>query len=227
MRTDLRLTILATFLSGLVLAGVTGCASTNQATKGAVIGAGAGAVAGGVIGNQTGSTTRGAIIGAVVGGAAGAIIGNQMDQRAKELQQTIPGATVQRVGEGIQVTFPSGLLFDFDSDVVRSTAATNLDALASHLSKYDDSNLMIVGHTDAVGSSEYNQTLSERRAQSAARYLTAQGVSRHIATAGVGEREPVAPNTTEAGRQQNRRIEVAIYASAALQEAARRQASGS
>ena len=221
MRRELRVTMAA-----LLLAGVTSCASTNKATQGAVIGAGAGAVAGGVIGNQTGSTTRGAIIGAAVGGAAGAIIGNQMDQRAKEIEKSVPAAVVERVGEGINVTFPSGLLFDFDSDVVRSNAATNLNELARSLAKYNDSNLMIAGHTDATGNSQYNQNLSERRALSAARYLTAQGVSRHIATAGLGEREPVASNNTEAGRQQNRRVEIAIYASAALQEDARREAGG-
>jgi outer membrane protein OmpA-like peptidoglycan-associated protein len=221
MRRELRVTFAA-----LLLAGVTSCASTNKATQGAVIGAGAGAVAGGVIGNQTGSTTRGAIIGAVVGGTAGAIIGNQMDQRAKEIEQTVPAAVVERVGEGIHVTFPSGLLFDFDSDVVRSNAATNLNELARNLAKYNDSNLMIAGHTDATGSSEYNQGLSDRRAESAAHYLTAHGVARYIATAGLGEREPVASNATDAGRQQNRRIEIAIYASAELQEDARRQAAG-
>ena len=225
MRMNLRLT-LATFLAALVLAGAPGCASMNKTSKGAIIGAAAGGAVGGVIGNQTGSTARGAIIGAVVGGAAGAIIGHQMDQRAEEIKQSVPGAIVERVGEGIQVTFPSGLLFDFDSDVVRSNAAANLDELARNLSKYDDSNLMIVGHTDAVGSSEYNQALSERRSESAARYLAAQGVTRHIATAGLGEREPVSSNTTEASRQRNRRVEIAIYASAALQEEARRQAAG-
>jgi outer membrane protein OmpA-like peptidoglycan-associated protein len=219
-------TTLSTFLSALLLAGVIGCASTNNATKGAVIGATVGGAGGAVIGNQTGSTTRGAIIGAVVGGAAGAIIGNEMDQRAKEIEQNVPAAVVERVGEGIQVTFPSGLLFDFDSYVVRSNSAANLNELAKNLGKYSDSNLMIAGHTDAVGSSEYNQTLSERRAESAARYLTAHGVSTHIATAGLGEREPVSANTTEGGRQQNRRVEIAIYASAAFQEDARRQASG-
>jgi outer membrane protein OmpA-like peptidoglycan-associated protein len=179
-----------------------------------------------VIGNQTGSTTRGAIIGAVLGGAAGAIIGHKMDQRAKEIEQNVPGAIVERVGEGIQVTFPSGLLFDFDSDVVRSNAAANLNELARNLNKYGDSNLMIAGHTDAVGTSGYNQDLSEQRAQSAARYLTGQGVSRHIATVGLGEREPIASNDTEDGRQRNRRVEIAIYASAALQEDARSEAAG-
>ena len=226
MRTQLRYTILSTFLATLLLSSVTGCASMNKSGKGAVIGAAAGGAVGGVIGNQTGSTTRGAIIGAVVGGAAGAIIGHQMDQRARDITQNVPGATVERVGEGIQVTFPSGLLFDFDSDVIRSNAASNLNSLARNLSKYGDSNLMVAGHTDAVGSSEYNQGLSDRRAESAARYLNGRGVANHIATAGLGEREPVASNATEAGRQQNRRIEVAIYASAALQEDARRQAAG-
>ena len=224
MRRTLLLTILSAFLAALVLVGASGCASTNKTTQGAVIGGVAGGVLGGVIGNNTGSTARGAIIGAAVGGAAGAIIGHQMDQRAKEIEQNVPAAVVERVGEGIQVTFPSGLLFDFDSDVVRSNAASNLNELAKNLSKYNDSNLMIVGHTDAVGSSAYNQSLSERRAQSAASYLSAQGVTRHIATAGLGEREPVSTNSTEAGRQQNRRVEIAIYASAALQEDARRQA---
>jgi outer membrane protein OmpA-like peptidoglycan-associated protein len=162
----------------------------------------------------------------VLGGTAGAIIGNQMDQRAKSIEQTVPAAVVERVGEGIHVTFPSGLLFDFDSDVVRSSAATNMNELARNLSKHSDQNLMIAGYTDDVGSAQYNQGLSERRAQAAARYLAGQGVSTHIATAGLGEREPVASNNTEAGRQQNRRVEIAIYASAAFQEEARRQAAG-
>lgn len=215
-----------TCLVALVLVGASGCASMNKTTKGAIIGGATGGVVGGVIGNQTGSTTRGAIIGAVVGGAAGAIIGNRMDQRAEQLKQEVPGAIVQRVGEGIAITFPSGLLFDFDSDVILNNAATNLNNLAQNLGKYGDSNLMIAGHTDAVGSADYNQGLSDRRAGSAARYLSAHGVSRYIATAGLGEREPIGSNSTEAGRQQNRRIEIAIYASPALQEDARRQAGG-
>jgi outer membrane protein OmpA-like peptidoglycan-associated protein len=226
MQKDLRLTILSTFMAVVVLAGVMGCSSMNKATKGAVIGATAGGVAGGVIGNQTGSTARGAIIGAVVGGAAGAIIGHQMDQRAKAIEQNVPGAIVERVGEGIEITFPSGLMFDFDSAVIRSNAAINLNELASNLSNYGDSNLMIAGHTDAVGGSQYNQDLSERRAESASRYLTSHGVNRHIATVGLGEREPVSSNSTEAGRHQNRRVEIAIYASATMQEDARRQAAG-
>lgn len=180
-----------------------------------MIGAGTGAVVGGVIGNQTGSTARGAIIGAAVGGAAGAIIGHQMDQQAKELKQNIPGATITRVGEGIAVTFASGLLYDFDSDVVRVEAAQNLRSLAASLGKYPNTNLLIVGHTDAVGTSEYNQALSQRRATAAANYLATQGVSSaRLQAVGRGETEPLAANDTEAGRQVNRRVEIAIFADA-------------
>lgn len=213
------------FVAGVFALTITvGCAAMNNTGKGAVIGATTGGVVGGLIGKNNGSTTRGAIIGAVVGGTAGAIIGRRMDQRAAEIARSVPDATVERVGEGINITFPSGLLFDFDSDVVRSSAASNLNELSRNLDQYGDSNLLIAGHTDATGASAYNQELSERRANAAARYMSSQGLNRHIATAGLGEREPISSNSTEAGRQLNRRVEIAIYASAALQEDARRQA---
>ena len=196
----------------LVLLVLSAC-SLSRKEKGAIIGAGAGGAVGAVIGNQTGSTARGAIIGTVVGGAVGAIIGHQMDQQAKELQQNIPGATVRREGEGITVVFASGLLYDFDSDRVRAEAARNLRALAASLDKYPNTDVLIVGHTDALGTGTYNQGLSERRANSAVDYLVSQGVSQaRLKAAGRGETEPVATNDTEAGRQLNRRVEVAIYA---------------
>lgn len=207
-----RKTLAALIALGTIV--TSGCASMSNKERGAVIGAGAGAAVGGVIGNQTGSTARGAIIGAVVGGAAGAIIGHQMDQQAKELDQSIPGAKVERVGEGIEVTFDSGLLFDFDSDRIKPEAAKNLQELASSLNKFGNSNLMIVGHTDSQGEDAYNMALSVRRANAASAYLQSQGVpASRISTAGRGESEPVASNDTDAGRQQNRRVEVAIYAS--------------
>jgi len=205
-------------------AGMNGCSSMSKEKKAAIIGAVAGGAAGAVIGKQTGSTARGAFIGAAVGGVAGAIIGHRMDMQARELEQNIPGATVQRVGEGIAVTFASGLLFDFNSDVVRRTARSNLNELARSLDKYPDTELLIVGHTDAIGRDSYNQDLSERRAASAARYLDSRGVRTRIDTRGRGEREPIATNDTDAGRQQNRRVEVAIYASEDLRNQARRQA---
>jgi outer membrane protein OmpA-like peptidoglycan-associated protein len=210
-------------LAAAGFSGLSGCARNAQ--RGLVIGSAGGAVIGGVIGKVSGSTAKGAIIGAVVGGAAGAIIGDQMDRQAHELKQNIPGATVERVGEGIQVTFASGLLYDFDSDVVKATARTNLQALAKSLEKYPGSDLLILGHTDSVGTAEYNKRLSVRRADAAARYLETQGVQRsRIGTGGLGEEEPIATNATDTGRGQNRRVEVAIYASEKLREEARKRA---
>ena len=208
----------------LVVSGMAGCSSWSKEKKGAIIGAASGGALGAVIGNATGSTARGAIIGAVVGGAAGTIIGHRMDKQAQELQQNIPGAIVRRVGEGIEVTFASGLLFDFDSDRIRGEARRNLDELARSLDKYPDTDLLIVGHTDAVGADQYNMGLSERRADSAARYIESQGVRTGNRTVGRGKREPVASNESDYGRQKNRRVEVAIYASDALRSQAEREA---
>jgi len=188
----------------------------SQQQRGAVIGASTGAAVGGVIGNQTGSTARGAIIGAVIGGAAGAIIGHQMDQQAKEIQQNIPGATVERVGEGIDVTFASGILFPFNSTEILPAGRANLQELANSLQKYATSDVLIVGHTDSVGTDAYNMDLSQRRADAARSYLQSLGVSSaRIRTSGRGETEPVQSNDTEEGRQRNRRVEVAIYANEA------------
>ena len=195
---------------------LSGCASMNKKEQGAVIGAAAGGIAGGAIGRNNGSTAKGAIIGAAVGGAIGAIIGHQMDQQAKEIKQNIPGAVVERVGEGIQVTFESGLMFDFDSDRIKPEAATNLRNLASSLDKYPKSDLLIVGHTDSQGSDSYNMDLSQRRAQATADFLVNNGVARsRLRTTGRGESEPIADNSSATGQQQNRRVEVAIYASEA------------
>src|SRR5690554_3678506 len=197
------------------------CSSMNQTGRGAAIGAAGGAAVGAVIGNQVGSTARGAIIGAAVGGAAGAIIGRQMDKQAEQLAMSIPGATVQRVGEGIVVTFDSGILFDFDKAELKPAARENLANLARSLMEYDGTEVLLVGHTDSVGSDEYNQALSERRAQAARSYLISLGVSSlRIKAVGRGESEPIASNDTEAGRAENRRVEVAIFAG----EAMRRQA---
>jgi len=189
-----------------------GCASKSQ--TGAIVGIAGGAVAGGAIGAVAGSTAKGAIIGAVIGGTAGAIIGARMDKQAEELKQNIRGATVERVGEGIQVTFASGLLFGYDSSEVRQEARANLHELAASLAKYAGSDLLILGHTDHAGGLSYNQALSERRANAAATYLMSEGISGlRMVTRGLGETEPVATNETEAGRQANRRVEVSIYAS--------------
>lgn len=193
--------------------GLTGCASMNNKERGAVVGAGTGAAVGAAIGNRTGSTARGAILGAVLGGAAGAVIGRQMDKQAQDIQSNVPDATVERVGEGIAVTFASGILFPFNSTEILPAGRDNLRKLAGILQRYPGSELLIVGHTDNVGSDAYNQDLSVRRAQAAASYLASTGVTARIRTEGRGESEPVASNDTEAGRAQNRRVEVAIFAS--------------
>jgi len=192
----------------------------NKAEKGAIIGAGAGGAVGAVIGKATGSTVRGAIIGAAVGGVAGAVIGHQMDKQAEELAYALPGATVQRIGEGITVTFPEGLLFGFDSDQIGAPAQDNLRRFAASLQKYPNTRTLIVGHTDSDGSAAYNMDLSDRRAQSAASFLSGQGVNpSRISTAGRGEGEPIATNDSDAGRKLNRRVEVAIYADDATRRA--------
>jgi outer membrane protein OmpA-like peptidoglycan-associated protein len=195
--------------------GASGCASMNNTERGAVIGAGAGGAIGAVIGNNTGSTARGAIIGAVLGGAAGAVIGRRMDNQARELEGSLgEGADVERIGEGIAVSFESGILFPFDSDQILPAGRGNLQSLASSLQRYPETEVLIVGHTDSQGSDQYNMGLSLRRANSARNYLIGQGIpSSRIRTEGRGEMEPIASNDTEAGRQQNRRVEVAIFAS--------------
>lgn len=193
--------------------GLVGCTSLSQTERGAVIGAAGGAAVGAIVGRQIGSTARGAVIGAAVGGAAGAVIGRQMDQQAEELSESIPGATVQRVGEGIVVTFESGLLFPYDSDALLPAGQQNLNNLAQSLQRYPETEVLIIGHTDAAGTDAYNQGLSERRATSAANILSSYGIPRdRVRTMGRGESEPVADNSTEFGMQQNRRVEVVIYA---------------
>ncbi len=191
-----------------------GCASMSKTQEGAAIGGAAGAVLGGIIGNQTGSTARGAIIGAAVGGAAGVLIGRQMDEQAEALEEELPGAEIERVGEGIQVTFDSGILFDFDSYTLRAEAREHLTNLAESLNDYSDSEVLIVGHTDSSGADDYNQKLSEDRANAAGTYLFRAGVApSRVKMTGLGETEPVASNDSEGGMQQNRRVEVAIFAS--------------
>ncbi|MEM1270460.1 MAG: OmpA family protein [Bacteroidota bacterium] len=202
---------------------ITACTGPNKTRDGAVVGAGTGAVAGGAIGKIFGNATRGAIIGAAVGGVAGGVIGRQMDQQAEELENDLEGAEVERVGEGIAVKFESGLLFNVDSSELLPVAQQNLNELAASLGEYDNTEILIVGHTDATGTDSYNQDLSERRARSAAQYLQLQGVSvSRIQTMGRGETDPIADNETASGRQLNRRVELAITAT----EAFRNEAAG-
>jgi len=215
-----------TILTILVLSllpGILSCASNTQ--TGAVVGAASGAVIGGAIGSQSGNTVVGAILGAAVGGGAGAFIGHYMDEQAKEMENDLEGARVQRIGEGIKITFDSGLLFDVDSYELRPAARENLSNLSNILRKYDDTDILIEGHTDSDGSEDYNYTLSERRANSVKAYLVTQSVAgARMTTIGYGESQPVASNSTPEGKQANRRVEVGIIANDELKKKAEEQA---
>ena len=208
------------------LIGTMGCAEWNRTAKGAAIGAGAGGAAGGLIGYATGNTVAGVLIGAAVGGAAGALIGNYMDKQAAEIERDIEGARVERVGEGIKITFDSGILFDVNRANLKGGSRAGLTKLATILNKYDDTNILLAGHTDATGSDQYNLELSRRRAQSVSDYLSIQNVnSERFTVEGYGESDPVASNETTDGRAQNRRVEVAIWANEKLKKAAQKKTS--
>jgi outer membrane protein OmpA-like peptidoglycan-associated protein len=216
--------ILFVTLTLLMIIGLSGCGRTRQKT-GTAVGAGAGAALGALIGNRAGNTALGAVIGAVVGGAAGARIGNYMDKQAEEMEKDLEGARIERVGEGILVTFDSGLLFPVDQATLQPAARANLDNLARILTKYDDTNVMVAGHTDATGSDQYNQTLSIRRAETVTETLVGLNIPRQrLAINGFGETQPIATNDTEAGRALNRRVEIAIYANEKLKKVAEKQA---
>lgn len=201
-----------------------GCASMKRRDKGAIIGGTAGGVIGGLIGNKAGNTAVGAILGAAVGGTAGAVIGNYMDKQAEEMQADIEGAKIERVGEGIKITFNSGILFNVNKSDLQPTAQTNLNNLAAILNKYPDTQILIEGHTDADGSEEYNMDLSLRRANAVSMYLGNQQVNpTRFHTQGYGETQPVGSNDTVEGKSLNRRVEIAIFANDKLKKAAESQ----
>jgi len=197
-----------------------GCGASN-AVKGGVIGGASGGVVGGVIGHYAGNTALGAIIGAAVGGTAGVLIGNHMDKQAAEMKKDMSGAEIERVGEGIKITFDSGILFATNSTTLESAAKTNIQKFAAILNKYPDTNILVTGYTDSDGTDEYNQTLSERRAEAVSNYAAAQGVSSsRLSIVGFGESNPVASNDTATGKRQNRRVEIAVFANEKLKAAA-------
>jgi outer membrane protein OmpA-like peptidoglycan-associated protein len=207
----------------LVVFLATDCKKMSRTAKGGAIGAGVGGVMGGVIGYKAGNTAVGAIIGAAVGGVAGAAIGRYMDKQAAEIQKDLKGAKVERIGEGIKITFDSGILFNVNSYELKSEAKRNIEELAQTLKKYEDTNILIEGHTDDTGTEEYNKTLSENRAESVTNYAKSLGVAgARFSTIGYGEAQPIADNTTTSGKAQNRRVEIAIYANEKLKKAAKR-----
>jgi len=222
--------IVAVFFAASVLVSCDAIQNANNKQKGAVIGSASGAAIGGVIGNNTGdgNTALGAIIGGVVGGAAGAYIGNRMDKQAKKIETEVPGAEVERVGEGINVTFDenSGVYFANEKYNINAKSEETLNKLAGIFKEYPDTNILVEGHTDNTGSDSYNLTLSKNRAQAVTNYLTDRGISAsRFDTKWYGEAQPKYDNSTAEGRSKNRRVEIAIVANEDLKKEAEKQTS--
>lgn len=194
---------------------------SNKTAAGAVIGTAVGGTTGLLLSKK--NKAVGFIIGAAVGGLAGGLIGSYMDKHAKDIADDLgKDANVVRVGEGIVVSFDSGLMFDVNSDALRGATRSNLERLAQSLNKYKDTDVRILGHTDSTGSSAYNQTLSHKRAAAVKSFLSTQNISdSRIRTEGFGENDPVATNETEEGRQFNRRVEIVIVANDDLKKRAK------
>ena len=201
--------------------------NSSSTTKGAVIGTAAGAGLGALIGGKAGNTAVGAIAGAAIGGVAGGLIGKKMDRQAREIENTVAGAEVIKADEGIIVKFDEGILFDFNSSTLKSAAKTNIANLVETLNKEPDTEILVIGHTDNVGTLSANQKVSESRAASVKSYAVSQGLkSGRIKTQGKNYSEPLASNDTDAGRAENRRVEIVIVASDKMVKEAQAEASG-
>lgn len=202
------------------------CKSLTKTQKGAIIGTTGGAAVGGVIGKAAGNTTLGVIIGAVVGGTAGVLIGKKMDKQAEEIKKEVPNATVERIGEGIAVEFESKILFDYDKSVLKTEVRNSLDDLVLILKKYPDTDIEIQGHTDNSGSNNYNEALSQRRANGVMVYLIDKGIpNSRMNPKSFGEYYPNYTNNTEEGRSKNRRVEFLITANEKMKSDAKKEAS--
>ncbi len=221
-------------LSTALLAGsfLTGCntvKNANNTQKAAVVGATAGAVLGGVLGNNVGSKNNsalGAVLGGVIGGTGGAIIGKNMDKQPQEIENAIPGARVERVGEGIKVVLNENTVnFNFDSAELTSTASSNLDKIVKVFKQNPKTQIMIYGYTDSVGKDEYNMKLSRSRANAVKAYMGSKGIgAKRITSQGMGEADPIASNDTKEGQAKNRRVEFAIVANEDMVQDAQKEA---
>lgn len=215
-----------------------GCNSTKKISnqdKGVAVGAVGGAVIGGIIGNNVGkgNTAVGAIIGAAVGGVAGGIIGAKMDRQAEKIKQEIPGAKVERVGEGINVTFDennpdgskAGVYFATNKYDITSNSKLALDKLVKVFNEYPETNILVEGHTDDVGTDEYNLGLSQRRAEAVGNYLRAAGIAdSRLTIKWYGESQPKVENSSTDNRALNRRVEFAITANDKMKADAQKEA---
>ncbi|MGY0407796.1 MAG: OmpA family protein [Polaribacter sp.] len=232
MKNIFKKTAIITLACTLVL-GFSGCEATKNANnkqKGGVIGAGAGAIIGAIIGNNVGNKKNGAlgaIIGGVIGGGAGVLIGKKMDDQAKRIETEIPGAKVERVDDGIVVTFDekSGVYFDTNKANINTKSHLTLNKLSSVFKEFPDTKILVVGHTDNVGKAAYNMSLSEKRAMSVTNYLINSGLSQiRFKSMWYGETQPKFDNTTAEGRSKNRRVNVAIVPNEKMIEKAEKEA---
>lgn len=220
---------------------LTSCESTKRMSnqdKGVAIGAAGGAVIGGIIGNNVGkkgNTALGVLIGAVVGGTAGGIIGNKMDRQAQKIKKEIPGAKVERVEEGINVTFDetnpdgskAGVYFATNKHEINANSKLALDKLVKIFNENPDTDILIEGHTDDVGTDEYNMKLSEKRARAVVDYLIGAGIaSARLTPKWYGESQPKVDNTSDANRALNRRVEFVITANEKMKADAKKEAAG-
>jgi outer membrane protein OmpA-like peptidoglycan-associated protein len=226
-----RIVILVLLLLMSISTIFTSCESvknTNKTQRGAAIGAVAGGVLGAVLGNNLGkggNGALGAVLGGVVGGVAGGVIGNKMDKQAREISQSLPGAQVERVGEGIKLTLgENSVRFDTNKSTLTAAAKANLDKLVPVFNEYKDTNIQIYGYTDSSGEDAYNLKLSQQRAASVKSYLSGRGLSSsRFVTTGLGEAEPIASNDSAEGKSQNRRVEFAITANQKMVEDAKKE----
>ncbi|MCL9806225.1 OmpA family protein [Flavobacterium amniphilum] len=221
--------IVASFLLGSALSSCNSIKNANNTQKGAAIGAVSGAVLGGILGNNLGKGGKGAlgaVLGGVVGGVVGGVIGNKMDRQARSISESLPGAKVERVGEGIKLTLgENSVNFDFNKATLTPKAKANLDRLIPVFKEYPDTDIKIYGYTDSKGADNYNLSLSEQRANAVRGYLVAKGLkSTRFNITGMGEADPIASNESDAGRAENRRVEFAITANEKMVQDAKKEA---
>ncbi|WP_194768648.1 OmpA family protein [Tamlana sp. I1] len=205
-------------LAAIALVSFVNCKTVDNANnkqKGAAIGAVGGAILGAIIGNNVGhgNSELGAAIGAAIGGGAGVVIGNKMDKQAQAIEQEVPGAQVERVDQGIVVTFEdgSGVYFATNKYNINSESQETLNKLVGVFQDHPDTNLLVVGHTDSQGDANYNMTLSKNRANAVTGFLRQNGISSsRLTTHWFGEEQPIADNGTAEGRAKNRRVNIVI-----------------
>ncbi|MCH9660354.1 MAG: OmpA family protein [Bacteroidetes bacterium] len=223
-------------VAAMLLVAFSSCDATKNANnkqKGGVIGAAGGAVLGAILGNNVGKGGNGevgAVIGGVVGGAAGVLIGAKMDKNAQKIEEEIPGAQVERVDDGIVITFDenSGVNFATAKYNINESSQATLDKLSAVMIEYPDTDVLVVGHTDSVGSDANNMLLSQRRAQAVTGYFVdvKNLSSGRFTTNWYGEQTPVASNDTAEGRAQNRRVNIVLVPNDKMKEDAEREADG-